>query len=89
MFSLLRIPNVRLLFIAQALGMAASPFNTLLGGIIGSRLAPDPRFATLPVALLIVGLAASTVPVAFLMRWKGRRFGFVFTAGVAIAGALL
>lgn len=89
MFSLLRIPNVRLLFIAQALGMAASPFNTLLGGIIGSRLAPDPRFATLPVALVIVGLAASTVPVAMLMRRKGRRFGFVFTAGVAIAGALL
>lgn len=89
MFSLLKIPNVRLLFTAQALGMAASSFNTLLGGIIGSRLAPDPRFATLPVALLIVGLAASTVPVALLMRRKGRRFGFMFAAAIAIGGALL
>lgn len=89
MFSLLKIPNVRLLFMAQALGMAASPLNTLLGGIIGSRLAPDPRFATLPVALLIVGLAISTVPVALLMRSKGRRYGFMTAASLALAGALL
>lgn len=63
MFSLLRIPNVRLLFMAQALGMAASPLNTLLGGIIGSRLAPSPGLATLPVALAIVGLAVSRCPL--------------------------
>lgn len=89
MFSLLRIPNVRLLFMAQALGMAASPLNTLLGGIIGSRLAPSPGLATLPVALAIVGLAVSTVPVALLMRSKGRRHGFMTTASLALAGALL
>lgn len=89
MLVLLKIPNVRLLFIAQALGMALPPFHTLLGGIIGSRLAPDPRFATLPVALVIVGVALSTVPVALLMRRRGRRFGFLFAAGIALAGALL
>ncbi|HEX7029273.1 MAG TPA: MFS transporter [Gammaproteobacteria bacterium] len=89
MLALLKIPNVRLLFLAQALGMAVPPFNTLLGGIVGSALAPDPRFATLPVALMTVGLAASVVPVAVLMRQKGRRFGFLFANAVAIAGALL
>src|SRR5690606_2378326 len=89
MLALLKIPNVRLLFAAQALGMALPPFHTLLGGIIGSRLAPDPRFATLPVALVTVGLALGTVPVALLMRRHGRRFGFVFAAGVALGGALL
>ncbi len=89
MFALLRIPNVRLLFIAQALGMASTPLNTLLGGIIGTRLAPDPLFATLPVALVIVGTAAAIMPVAMLMRSRGRRFGFMFTTAVAIAGTLL
>lgn len=89
MFSLLKIPNVRLLVIAQALGMSASPMNTLLGGIIGTRLAPDPSFATLPVALVIAGMAISIMPVAALMRRRGRRFGFLVATGLAIAGALL
>ena len=89
MFTLLRIPNVRLLFAAQALGIAASPFNTLLGGIIGSKLAPDPRFATLPVALVIVGLALGTIPVALTMRRHGRRFGFMLAGSAATLGALL
>lgn len=87
MLRLLRIPNVRLLFIAQALGMATAPFNTLLGGIVGSRLAPTPGLVTLPVALMIVGLAAGTVPVALLMRKSGRRAGFMTAAGVSVAGA--
>lgn len=89
MFALLKIPNVRLLFVAQALGMAASSFNALLGGIIGSGIAPDPALATLPVALSIVGLALGTIPVALMMRRHGRRFGFMFSAGAATAGALL
>lgn len=89
MFALLKIPNVRLLIIAQALGMSVPPFNTLLGGIVGSQLAPDPRLATLPVALMVVGLAISTVPVALMMRRNGRRFGFLFANGVAVFGALL
>ena len=89
MLKLLRIPNVRLLFIAQALGMATAPFNTLLGGIVGSRLAPTAAWATLPVALMIVGLAAGTVPVALLMRRHGRRRGFMVAAGISMGGALL
>lgn len=89
MLNLLRIPNVRLLFIAQALGMATAPFNTLLGGIVGSRLAPSAALATLPVALMIVGLAAGTVPVALLMRRRGRRYGFMVAAGISMGGALL
>ncbi|HEX6928536.1 MAG TPA: MFS transporter [Gammaproteobacteria bacterium] len=89
MLALLKIPNVRLLLVAQALGMAASPLNTLLGGIIGTRLAPDPFLATLPVALVIVGMAAGIMPVAALMRKKGRRTGFLFATAMAMAGVLL
>lgn len=89
MLALLRIPNVRLLVIAQALGMSASSFGALLGGIIGTRIAPDPRYATLPAALAIVGIALASVPVALMMRRLGRRAGFSIAAAVATAGALL
>lgn len=89
MLKLLKVPNVRLLFMAQALGMATAPFNTLLGGIVGARIAPDPHLATLPVALMIVGLAAGTVPIAMLMRRHGRRRGFITATGISLGGALL
>ena len=73
MIALLKIPNVRLLFAAQALGMSSTPLNTLLGGIIGTRLAPDPRLATLPVALVIVAAAG----LVWLLRlWIGSAQGF-------------
>lgn len=85
-----RLPkNLYVLAIAQALCMAVSPFNTLVGGIVGFRLAPTPALATLPVALMIVGLAASTIPAALIMRRSGRRAGFMLGAAVASAAALL
>src|SRR5690606_273493 len=89
MLALLRIPNVRLLVMAQALGMSASSFGALLGGIIGTRIAPDPRYAALPAALAIVGIALASVPVALMMRRLGRRAGFSIAAGIAATGALL
>ena len=61
----------------QALCMSGSFLFVLLGGIIGSRLAPAPGLATLPVSLVIVGLAASVLPAGKLMRRFGRRPAFV------------
>lgn len=81
--------NLYVLALAQALCMAISPFNTLVGGIIGSRLAPTAALATLPVALVIVGLAAATLPAAFYMRHAGRRAGFMLGAAIAAGAAVL
>ena len=53
---------VWMLSATQALCMSGSFLFVLLGGIIGSHLAPTPALATLPVSLLIAGLAASVVP---------------------------
>lgn len=89
MLKLLKIRNVRLLFAAQALGMAVPPFQTLLGGIVGARLAPDPSLSTLPVAMMIVGLALGILPVTLYMRRAGRRRGFMLGCVVSIGGALL
>lgn len=69
----------------QALCMSGSFLFVLLGGIIGSHLAPAPALATLPVSLLVAGLAASVVPVGALIHRFGRRV--VFTASALQAGA--
>jgi MFS family permease len=69
----------------QALCMSGSFLFVLLGGIIGSHLAPAPALATLPVSLLVAGLAASVVPAGALIHRFGRHV--VFTASALQAGA--
>jgi len=83
--------QIWLLSATQALCMSGSFLFFLLGGIIGSGMAPAPGLATLPVSLVIVGLAASVLPAGKLMRRLGRRPAFVMSAvlaglGCAIAG---
>ena len=74
------------------LNRSAVPLIVLVGGLSGLVLAPDPAFATLPVALNVVGLGAGTYPAASIMRCIGRRTGFVLASAVgglsAIAAAL-
>jgi MFS family permease len=81
--------NVYVLAVAQALSAAGMMTVFLLGGILGAAFAPLPSFATLPVALTVVGLAASTVPAALLMERHGRRKAFVASAAVASGAALV
>lgn len=80
--------NIWLLVAAQALCASAAPLNTLAGGLVGTRLAPSPSLATLPVALLLVGLSVATVPTAYLSARVGRRAAFVAGASVASLAAL-
>lgn len=81
--------NLPILVIAQALSMSGPPAIVLLGGIVGAQLAPSLALATLPISLMVVGVALSTVPASLLMRRIGRRKGFMLAAGLAAAGALL
>jgi MFS family permease len=81
--------NVIVLSLAQALAMSAIPVVVLLGGILGAELAPSPILTTFPVAIMVVGLALSTLPAAFLMRSIGRKPGFIGAALMAGLGALL
>jgi MFS family permease len=72
----------------QALCMSGSFLFFLLGGIIGSELAPTPVLATLPVSVLIVGLAASVLPAGGLIRRIGRRAVFAGSAVLAAIGCV-
>jgi MFS family permease len=81
--------NAIVLSITQALAMSGIPIVVLLGGILGSALAPSPVLTTLPVAIMVVGVAVSTLPAAFLMQRVGRKPGFVGAALLAGLAALL
>lgn len=69
--------------------MAGTSLMVLLAGIIGVQFAPSSELATLPIALVVVGLAASTLPTGRLLGRFGRRRVFVSYAALAIVAALL
>lgn len=81
--------NVPLLSLSQALAACGPPMVVLLGGLLGSELAPTPNLATLPVAIQVVGLALATLPAGLLLRRTGRRRGFQIGTGFAMLAALL
>jgi MFS family permease len=76
--------NVYLLAAAQALAASGTFAIVLLGGILGADLAPRPEWATLPVSMGILGVAATTIPAALLMQRIGRKRTFIF--GAILAG---
>lgn len=81
--------NLVLLFGAQMVFVAGNILLVTVGGIVGYQLAPDPAFATLPVALMVIGTACATVPAAFTMQRIGRKYGFILATGIAAVGAWL
>ncbi|WP_157954365.1 MFS transporter [Saccharospirillum mangrovi] len=81
--------NLWVLIATQAFSMSAVPMVVLIGGLVGAQLAPDPQLATLPVAVLILATALSTLPASLLMRKVGRRLGFLTGNAVSITGCLL
>jgi MFS family permease len=81
--------NVLRLAAATALGGANSTVIFATGSIIGAEIAPDASFATLPLSMYVVGLAAGTLPTGWISRAYGRRVAFMIGCGLgALCGAL-
>lgn len=80
---------VWILAVTQALCMSGSFLLVMLGGIIGSSLAPSAALATLPVSVLILGLATSVLPSGVLIRRFGRRPVFAGSAVLAAIGCVI
>jgi len=68
--------------------MAGTSLMVLLAGIIGVEFAPAADLATLPIALVVVGLAASTLPTGRFLDHFGRRPVFIAYGGIAVLAAL-
>jgi len=81
--------NTAILFFAQCMFVTGTVLMVTLGGIVGSELAPIPVLATLPMSLMVVGTALTTVPASLTMRRLGRRAGFVAAGLVGVAACML
>jgi MFS family permease len=91
------VRNLTILFLCQLISATGSIVMVTLGGIIGSTLSGNPALATLPVSMMVLCVAVTTIPATVLMRRIGRRKGFmlaslsaafaVFLAKVALANS--
>jgi MFS family permease len=83
------VRNLFLLTTCQLISATGSIVMVTLGGIIGAGLSDNPAWSTLPVSIMVVSLAATTVPATLLMRAIGRRRGFAVASLSAAAAMLL
>lgn len=81
--------NIWLLFMTQPLIMAAAPVIIFIGGLVSSNIASNPALATLPLTLMILGVAAGVVPAAMLAKQKGRKFAVYTGLSCALIAALM
>jgi MFS family permease len=82
-----RVRNVLILSICQAVGFSGAPLVLLVGGLVGNDLALSSSWVTLPVTAMILGTALFTIPAALTMKRIGRRRGFLLGSLVASLGA--
>jgi MFS family permease len=85
----MQVRNLAILVICQFISTTGSIVVVTLGGIIGSTLATNKALATLPLSMLVVAIAATSVPATMLMRRVGRRAGFAMASACAAIAVLV
>lgn len=83
------VKNVVLLAICQALSMSGMIMNMTVTALAGEILAPDPAYATLPLAFQFTATMLTTMPAALFMRHVGRRLGFMTGVLIGVTGAFV
>ena len=81
--------NVLRLAIAQALAGANAAVIVATGSIIGATLAPDPTLSTVPLSMMVVGMAMGTLPAGWIARSHGRRAAFMVGASFGVLTGLI
>lgn len=81
--------NVARLAIAQALAGANATIVYATGSVVGNTLAPDKAFATLPITIFVVGMAACTLPAGAVAQRFGRRVAFLLGTACGVLVGLL
>ncbi len=72
--------NVWILTLAQMFMMSMNSLHVFVGGLVGNRIAPSEKLATLPVASIVVGTALATIPITMIMKKIGRKKTFLIVA---------
>ena len=78
--------NLIILVASQMISATATISLVMLGGIIGSSMTGNRALVTLPLSLMIVAGALTTIPATMLMRRIGRRYGFMLASCFAALG---
>jgi predicted MFS family arabinose efflux permease len=81
--------NILILLVCQLISATGAIVLVTLGGIIGARLTQNPALATLPVSIMVVCVAATTIPATILMRKIGRKPGFAIASICSVFSLLL
>jgi len=81
--------NIARLTVAQALAGANATVVYATGAIVGSKLAPGPALATLPISIFVVGMAVCSLPTGIIARRHGRRAAFMMGTGCGVLAGLL
>lgn len=81
--------QVLILASAQALFQITSVMVMTVGGLAGAQLADSARWATLPIATMLLGTATMTFPASLWMARVGRRAGFLCGTLFGVAGGLI
>lgn len=87
MFALPR--SVYLLVISYALMNAGGALMIFIASLIAASMAPTSDQATLPVALMIIGVASGTLPLGKLQALMGRKRTFLIFATLGIVASAL
>ena len=78
-----------LLIFTQLISATGSIVFVTLGGLIGTALVKNAAWATLPLTMIVLASAMTTMPAALLMKRVGRRAGFAMSSCSAVVAVLL
>ena len=67
--------------------MSANSLIIATSALVGFSLSPEKQLATLPLALMFLSGTAITMPASLLMKYIGRRSGFIIGLLIGIIGA--
>ena len=81
--------NILILLVCQLISATGAIVLVTLGGIIGAKLTQNPAFATLPISIMVISVAATAIPATVLMRKVGRKPGFALASLCSVASVLL
>ncbi len=81
--------NLTILVFCQLISATGSIVVVTLGGIIGARLSSNPAWSTLPISMMVIAVAATTIPATVLMRRIGRSRGFAIASLSSVIAVLV
>ena len=81
--------NAFVLAVGQALAGGNNTVIVATGSILGAMMAPDKSLATLPISMMVCGMAAGSLPVGLLARRYGRRAAYQAGAVIGTLAGLI